>query len=144
MHFIVHTDGGARGNPGPAGIGVVITNEKGGVVKKFGVAIGEATNNVAEYEAVIYALTELKKIVSEAKRAGAELEFVLDSELVVKQLKGEYQVKEEPLQLQFMKIWNMRVAHFPHMTFRHVPREENAEADRLMNEALDGVRNNLF
>ena len=145
MHtFFVNTDGGARGNPGPEGVGVVISDESGKTLKKISRAIGETTNNAAEYEGVLTALTELKKMIPQNRRAETELLFKLDSELVVKQLNGEYQVKDEPLQFLFMKIWNMRVAHFSHMTFAHVPREENRGADALVNEAIDTATRKLL
>lgn len=143
MKYIVYTDGGARGNPGPAGIGFVIRGEHE-VLKKAGVYIGEATNNVAEYEALIRALSELKKVIPKEKRKEAKIEVHMDSELVVKQLNGKYQIKEEPLQLQFVKVWNLRVSEFPHVTFTHIPREENKEADALYNEALDNHQKKLI
>jgi ribonuclease HI len=137
MKYIVHTDGGARGNPGPAGIGFVIADEKGVALKKVGKYIGEATNNVAEYEALIHALTELKKVIPKEKRKESHVDVHMDSELVVKQLNGEYQIKEEPLQLLFVKVWNLRVSEFPNITFTHVMREDNSVADALYNKALD-------
>ncbi len=138
MKFIVNTDGGARGNPGPAGIGFVISDGTR-VVKQGSAYIGTATNNVAEYEALIRALTELKKVIPKEKRADAHIEIRMDSELAVKQLSGTYQIKDKPLQLQFMKIWNMRVAEFSHITFVHIPREENSAADALVNKAIDNT-----
>lgn len=135
--IIIHTDGGARGNPGPAGLGVVIADADGTVLKRVAEALGERTNNWAEYEAIARALEELKKHIPKEKRRTTSVEIYSDSELVIKQLRGEYQVKEESLFPQFMKIWNMRVAHFPTLSFVHVPREENKEADRLANKAMD-------
>ena len=135
----INTDGGARGNPGPAGVGVVIANQSG-VIKEVAHFIGEQTNNWAEYEGVVVALTELKKVIPKPKRSTTQVEVRMDSELVVKQLNGEYQVKDEPLQLQFMKVHNLRVAEFPHVSFVHVRREQNKEADRLANEAMDRGR----
>jgi len=125
----IFTDGGARGNPGPAGIGVVIWsgNELVGRHKSY---IGEATNNQAEYKAVILALEEVKKLDAE------ELEFFLDSELVVKQLNREYKVKDKDLAPLFVQVWNLSLG-FKKTTFRHVPREKNKEADKLVNEAID-------
>lgn len=130
--LIIFTDGGARGNPGPAGIGVAIFDESGknllATHKKY---IGETTNNVAEYSAVILALEEAKKMETE------EIDFFLDSELVVKQLNGEYKVKNEDLGKLFVKIYNLR-QQFKKITFHHVMREKNKLADRLVNEAIDG------
>ncbi|GMU73871.1 MAG: hypothetical protein AMXMBFR44_0700 [Candidatus Campbellbacteria bacterium] len=144
MKYIVHTDGGARSNPGPAGVGFVIRDGHSQVLKNIGAYIGEATNNFAEYEALIRALIELKKIIPKDKRDDAQIEVRMDSELVVKQLNGEYQIKDEPLQLQFVKVWNLRVAEFPNITFVHIPREENFEADALYNEALDNHQGTLL
>lgn len=129
---VIYTDGGARNNPGPAGIGVVIYDgsKKVAELKKF---IGSQTNNFAEYEAVAAALAEAKKR-GYAKRP---IEVRLDSELVARQLSNRYQVKEETLWPQYMKVHNLLVAHFPEARFVHVPREKNKEADRLVNEAID-------
>ena len=128
MLAVIHTDGGARGNPGPAGIGVVI--RAGGKVHHFKQFIGHATNNQAEYQAVLRALQEAKKL------GLREVEFFLDSELVVRQLNQEYKIKDAELGKLFVKIWNLR-QEFRRLTFRHLPREQNHEADRLVNEALD-------
>lgn len=135
--IIVYTDGGARGNPGPAGIGVVITDEKGGVLKEISKFLGVQTNNWAEYEAVILGLQELKKIFGKEKVRELAVEIRTDSELVAKQLQGAYQIKEETLFPQFIKVWNMRITDFPHLKFFHIPREKNKEADRLANRAMD-------
>jgi len=143
MSVVIYTDGGARGNPGPAGAGVVIydgdpsTNsgqaKKIAEVKKF---LGERqTNNWAEYEALVLALQEAKKrgLVKKA------IEIRMDSELIVKQMNGEYQIKEETLWAQYMKVHNLLVANFEDVKFVHVRREENKEADALVNEALDSA-----
>jgi len=130
---VIYTDGGARNNPGPAGVGVVIVDGAKKIqLKKY---IGERTNNWAEYEAVIVALTEAKKR-GLGKR---EIEVRMDSELIQRQLTDEYQIKEETLWPQYMKVHNLLVAHFPNIRFVHVPREQNKEADRLVNEAIDGT-----
>jgi ribonuclease HI len=128
--FIIHTDGGARGNPGPAAIGVVIENSTGTVVHAEGKYIGETTNNQAEYQAVVLALEKA------AELGGEELEFHLDSELVVRQLNGEYKVKNKDLALQFLKIHNL-LPRFKKVKFKHVYREDNKLADELLNKALD-------
>ncbi|MDO8514534.1 MAG: ribonuclease HI family protein [bacterium] len=131
--IVIYTDGGARNNPGPAGVGVVIADGPKKVeLKKY---IGERTNNWAEYEAVALALTEAKK----RGLAGREIEVRMDSELIQRQLTDEYQVKEETLWPQYMKVHNLIVAHFPNIRFVHVRREENEEADRLVNEAIDAA-----
>lgn len=131
-----YTDGGARGNPGPAAIGIYVVDAAGGVVLTHKETIGEATNNVAEYQAVITALRCLGEHFGDALRDHA-LEFRLDSELVVKQLRGEYKVKDANLAQLHGNIKSV-LADLPHVTFVHVRREQNKEADRLVNEALDG------
>jgi ribonuclease HI len=132
MKLMINTDGGSRGNPGPAAIGVVIKDEKGKVLKKEKRCIGKTTNNQAEYQAVVHALEHAKEL------GGTELEFFLDSELVVKQLKGEYKVKDAGIALQFLKIHNLAI-NFKKITYKHIRREFNSEADALVNEALDGI-----
>jgi len=132
MRYIVHTDGAARGNPGPAAIGVVIEDEEGRTVYEASRALGVRTNNEAEYLAFIAALEWLKDV------RPSDAEFRLDSELVVRQLKGEYKVKEPRLQsLHGQAV--MLLNAVPKHRIRHVPREENARADELANEALDAV-----
>jgi len=138
--IIIYTDGGARGNPGPAGAGAYITDSSGEELKSTSKFLGTQTNNWAEYEAVVLGLQSLKKILPETKRKQAEIEIRMDSELVKKQLSGEYQIKEESLFPQFIKIWNMRVKDFANITFTHIPRDKNKEADRLANEAMDNGR----
>lgn len=126
----IHSDGGARGNPGPAGIGVVITDEKGEVVDTISRYIGETTNNQAEYQALV---AGLKKVVD---LKAVEVDCFLDSELVVKQLNKEYKVKDPDLAKQFIKVWNL-MPKFKKITFNHVYREKNKEADQLVNQAID-------
>jgi ribonuclease HI len=128
--FIIHTDGGARGNPGPAAIGAVIKDEKGELVAEVSEYIGETTNNQAEYRAVIAAVAKAKDLGAE------ELDFFLDSELVVKQLNREYKVRDKDLAPLFVKIYNAMMG-FKKVTFKHVRREMNREADVLVNKALD-------
>jgi len=135
-NITLYTDGGARGNPGPAGAGMVIVDEKGKVVKEMSEFLGRQTNNFAEYQAVILGMKKLKQMFGK-KVEGMQIEVKLDSELVAKQLSGTYQVKEPTLFPQFIAIHNMRVKSFPHVTFTYIPREKNKEADRLANEAMD-------
>ena len=130
MKFIINTDGGARGNPGPSAIGVVIRDSKGKVVFQIGKYIGKTTNNQAEYQAVVFALEKAFEL------GATELEFNLDSELVVKQLSGEYKVKNHDLAQQFLKIWNLK-NKFIKVSYKHVYREANKDADELVNKALD-------
>ncbi|MDD4901684.1 MAG: ribonuclease HI family protein [Patescibacteria group bacterium] len=128
--LIIYTDGGARGNPGPAAIGAVLQNEAGETVAEISEYIGETTNNQAEYRAVIAAMEKAKKLGAE------ELQFFLDSELVVCQLNREYKVRDKGLAPLFMKIYNGSMS-FKKVTFKHIRRELNVEADRLVNLALD-------
>lgn len=130
MKFTIFTDGGARGNPGPAAAGVVIKNEHGQIVAAYGEYLGEQTNNYAEYMALI---SGLKK----ARALGAtEAECRLDSELVVKQMKREYKVKEPALQKLFIQAYN-ETANFKKVEFHHIRREYNKEADYQVNKILD-------
>jgi ribonuclease HI len=129
-HLIVACDGAARGNPGPAGIGVQIATDAGEVVGEIARGIGEATNNVAEYTAVIEGL-------SLARDLGARTVTVrTDSQLLVEQLNGRYRVKSEHLQPLHRRVRAL-AAGFDRVTFEHVPRERNQEADRLANEGVD-------
>jgi ribonuclease HI len=126
------TDGGSRGNPGPAGIGVWIET----LGKKYGEYIGEKTNNEAEYAALIYGLNKLKQVLGKNKIKELSIECYLDSELVVRQLNHEYKLKEVHIQKSFLEIWNLML-DFKEIKFYHIPREKNAIADALVNEALD-------
>ena len=128
--LIIYTDGGARGNPGPAAIGVIVGS------KKYAETIGETTNNVAEYKAVIFALKKAKHLIGKVKSKESKIEVRSDSELIVKQLKGEYKIKDEELKPLFVDVWNLR-KDFKDIEFTLIPREENKEADRLVNQALN-------
>jgi len=131
--FTVNVDGGARGNPGPAAIGVVL-RDGGEVVEEVGETIGEATNNVAEYRAL------LRGIELAAEHGATELELVGDSELVVRQVEGRYKVKNAGMKKLHEEV-KRALRGFDSWSIRHVRRESNADADRLVNEALDGARN---
>jgi ribonuclease HI len=128
----VNVDGGARGNPGPAAIGVVVRGPGGEVLEEVGERIGETTNNVAEYRAL------LKGIELAAALGGSELELVGDSELVVRQVEGRYKVKNAGMKELHEEV-KRALRGFDSWSIRHVRREANADADRLVNEALDGV-----
>ncbi|MFH0923319.1 MAG: ribonuclease HI family protein [Candidatus Falkowbacteria bacterium] len=128
--LIIYTDGGARGNPGPAGIGAVIYDEQKNIVAEISEYIGETTNNQAEYKAVIAAIAKAKKLGAQ------ELDFYLDSELVVRQLNREYKVKNNGLAPLFVQVYNA-VLSFKKVSFSHIRREMNKEADRLVNLAID-------
>ncbi len=127
---IIFTDGGARGNPGPAGIGAVIYDADKKLVAEISEYLGVATNNQAEYRALIAALQKAAALKAE------ELDCYLDSELVVKQLKREYKVKNKDLAPLFLTIHNLSL-NFKKISYTHIPRERNQEADRLANEAMD-------
>lgn len=126
----IFTDGGARGNPGPAAIGVVVNGADGKNISKIKKYIGEKTNNEAEYEAVIAAL-------GEAVRLGAKkVEFKLDSELVVRQLNSIYKIKQPHIQKLVLTVRNKEQS-LGRVTYSYIPREKNKAADKLVNEALD-------
>jgi ribonuclease HI len=130
MKLIIFTDGGARGNPGPAAIGVVIKNESGKTLASYGEYIGEQTNNFAEYLALISGLKKCQKLEA------TEVDCMLDSELVAKQMKLEYKVKEPNLQKLFVQAHNLTLS-FKKVKFYHIPREKNKEADAEVNKVLD-------
>lgn len=135
--IIIYTDGGSRGNPGQAAIGVVFCNEKGQTCKKYCDYLGDhLTNNEAEYQAVVFALQKFKALFGKKLAESSEVEIRMDSELLVKQLNGEYKVLEPKIQELFLKIWNLRI-DFKKVRFVHIPREKNKEADALVNECLD-------
>lgn len=135
--FIIYTDGGSRGNPGKAGIGVVICNEKGQEVKKYGEYLGDnLTNNDAEYQAIIFALKKFRSLFGKALSENTDIEIRSDSELVVKQLNGDYRLQDPKIQQFFIEIWNLKF-DFKSVKFKHIAREKNREADRLVNEVLD-------
>ncbi len=131
--IVIYTDGGARGNPGPAAIGVAIGTP---LNKNYGEAIGNTTNNIAEYSAVVFALKKTKALLGGEKAEKTEIEIRSDSELLVSQLNGKYKIKEENLVPLFIQIWNLK-QDFKNVSFIHVPREKNKEADKLVNKALD-------
>ena len=127
----VNVDGGARGNPGPAAVGVVVRDAAGEVLEEAGERIGRATNNVAEYRALLLGIERA------AALGASELELIGDSELIVRQVKGEYKVKDAAMRKLHAQV-KRALEPFDRWSIRHVRREENADADRLVNEALDG------
>jgi len=139
--FFVYTDGGAVNNPGPAGIGVVIKNKtqdlKIKTLHQISKYIGEATNNQAEYRAVIEALSWIKSEIEKRKTA-ADIRFFLDSELVANQLNLKYKVKNSELQPLFLKVHNLVVSlgNTSTVRFQYIPREQNKEADKLVKKAI--------
>jgi ribonuclease HI len=134
--IIIYIDGGSRENPGPAALGVVFCNEKKQPIKRYSHFLGEATNNEAEYQALVFALKKFKAVFGKKIAKHSEIEIRSDSQLLVKQMKGEYKILDEKLQKLFLEAWNLRL-DFKRVSFRLVSREKNKEADRLVNEALD-------
>jgi ribonuclease HI len=128
----LHADGGARGNPGPAGIGVVLKDGSGDVIGEIAEGIGEATNNVAEYSALIAGLElALEKGVT-------DIDVYLDSELVVSQIKGEWKIKNDRLRTLAVKARSL-LNRFERKSISHVPRELNSDADKLANQGMDAA-----
>ncbi len=133
MKLTIYTDGGARGNPGPAATGVVIYNAAGQTMATYGEYLGEQTNNYAEYSAMISGLKKSKEL------GATEMECLLDSELVVRQMNRQYKVKEPTLQKLFIQAFNL-ASGFKKVIFKHIPREKNKEADKWVNKILDERR----
>ena len=129
MKYKMYTDGGSRGNPGKAAIGVVIYNEKDKVIEKISKYIGTATNNVAEYSALLVGVLALKKLKC------TEVEMFLDSLLIVNQLNGKYRVKDSKMKKLYLKV--MENLEDIDWTVAHVKRNKNKVADKLVNDALD-------
>ncbi len=129
----LYIDGAARGNPGPAGVGVVLCDGHDGTLREFGKYIGETTNNVAEYTALIYGLQEA--LIQKVKR----LNVYTDSELLARQLQGRYRVKETHLKLLHDQALVL-IKHFNHFSIQHLPRRENRRADRLANQAINSMK----
>ena len=131
MKLVVHVDGGARGNPGPAAVGVVVSTPDGEVLDEVGEVIGVSTNNVAEYRGLLLGLERARVL------GATEVEVVNDSELVARQVQGDYKVKHAGLKpLHQQALTALRA--FDRWSIRSVPRERNARADALVNAALDG------
>jgi ribonuclease HI len=133
QHLQLYSDGGARGNPGPAGIGGILKDARNGtILSSYSVYLGIRTNNQAEYEAV------LEGVRRAAAMGATTLSCFLDSKLVVEQLQRRYRVKDSDLASLFVKVWNlMQKIHT--VTFTHIPREANTAADALVNKAIDSA-----
>ena len=132
MKLSIYTDGGARGNPGPAAIGIVVKDGKGNVIKEVGKYIGKTTNNEAEYRALVSGLDSvLDKDVN-------EVDCFLDSLLVVKQLNGDFKVKNANIKRFWNEIKRLE-RNFKKITYNHIERSKNSEADALVNEVLDSI-----
>lgn len=133
---IIYTDGGAVNNPGPAAIGIIIDTGEGRLFpKKYSEYIGEATNNQAEYRALIFAFKKVKALFGKKKIKDLKVEFYLDSKLLVEQINGKFKIKEKDLQPLFLEIWNLKI-DFGNVSFNYVPREKNQEADILVKNEL--------
>jgi probable phosphoglycerate mutase len=128
--FILYADGAARGNPGPAGAGAVLLDEKGAIVAELARPLGHATNNVAEYNALILGLEEARR------RGATAIDVRMDSMLVVEQMRGRWRIRHPGLKPLALRAGAL-LASFPEREIRHVPREENALADALSNRAID-------
>ena len=130
MDYSIYTDGGSRGNPGPSGAGGIIINQEGFVIEEISEYLGRQTNNYAEYMALLLTLQRVVKLNIKS------VKIFMDSELIVKQMKGEYKVKNESL-----KVINLQIVEllklFENVTFTHVYREHNKHADSLVNKAID-------
>jgi len=133
MKLKIYTDGGARNNPGPAAIGVVIKNEKNQILKKISKYLGVTTNNQAEYYAVIGALKVALGFKAEV------INIYLDSQLVVEQLNRKFRIKDKDLAPLFVQVWNLTLK-FKKITFNYIPREQNKEADLLVNQCLNKIQ----
>ena len=136
MVLNIYTDGGSRGNPGPAALGVFIET----LDKRFGEFLGEKTNNEAEYAAIVAALKKIKALLGKEKAKHATVECRMDSELACRQLNHEYKIENAKLQPLFLGIWNLML-DFGKATFTHVPREQNTIADAEANKAMDEATN---
>lgn len=134
--IIIYTDGGSRGNPGPAAIGIIFCNEKNQIIKNYSEFLGEATNNEAEYQAIIFALKKFKALFGKKLAKSNEIELRSDSELLVNQLNGQYKILDPKIQSLFLKVWNLKI-DFKKVKFKLISREKNKEADRLVNEVLE-------
>lgn len=137
MEFTLYADGGARGNPGPAGAGAVVFDSLGKRVVEVSDYLGVATNNIAEYEAVIRGLKALVEAYPSGHFASASVAIKMDSKLVIEQLKGAYKVKHPNLVPRYLELKNILARHFPNITYEHVRREYNKDADELANRAMD-------
>lgn len=137
MQYFLYADGGARGNPGPAGAGAVAFDGAGKRVVEVAEYLGTATNNIAEYEALHRGLRALAKAFPEGHFMHHTLVVRMDSKLVIEQLKGAYRVKHPNLIPRYLEVRNLLARSFGTVIFEHVPREDNKDADALANNAMD-------
>lgn len=132
--IVVYTDGGSRGNPGPAALGIFIET----LGRRYGEYLGERTNNEAEYAAIVFALKKIKALLGKAAAKEATVECRMDSELACRQLNHQYKIENAGLQPLFLEVWNLSL-DFREVRFVHVPRAENVAADAEVNRALDAA-----
>jgi ribonuclease HI len=138
LDLIAHIDGGARGNPGPAAIGLVVRDEKGRVLIEEGKAIGHATNNEAEYRALIHLLERCASDPVILRSGAKRLRVHCDSQLLVHQITGKWKIKEPRLRELYQQVQKLKPLVPFELRIRHVTREKNKDADKLVNQALDG------
>jgi len=136
MKLIIHSDGGARGNPGPAAYGVIIQDESGKQIAKLGKPMGTKTNNQAEYGGIIGALEYIQEFLS-SETSISEIEFYLDSDLLVNQLSGIYKIKSPELAILAIKAKNLEKEISVPVIYKYIPREQNKMADKVVNQVLD-------
>lgn len=136
MKFTLYADGGARGNPGPAGAGAVAFDATGKRVVEVSDYLGATTNNVAEYEALLHGLKALHGEMGEQTKS-SDLTVRMDSKLVIEQLRGAYKVKHPNLIPLYLEVRNVLTRSFGKVSFEHIPREKNTDADLLANQAMD-------
>ena len=122
---------------------MVIFDEKGNIIKSYGERLGIKTNNEAEYAAIVSALKKIKALFGKEKTKKMTVEMRMDSELAMKQLTGQYKIEAERIFPLFIAVWNLKM-DFAKVSFSHVPREKNKEADKMVNEALDNEPKRLF
>src|SRR5262249_6523790 len=135
MRYTIHADGGSRGNPGPAGAGAVVRDERGAVIGEVAEFLGHTTNNVAEYTAIARGLALLFSTLGGNAKA-ADVVVRMDSKLVVEQMNGNYKIKHPNLKPLAARV-SALLPEFNSVTFTHIPREENSDADALANKAMD-------
>ena len=138
----IYIDGGARNNPGPAALGVLFQGEKGQFLKEYYQYLGKKTNNEAEYLALIFAFKKVRALFGKEKTKTLPIELKSDSELLIKQMKGEYKIKAPAIQKLFLEAWNLKI-DFKNLKFYLISREENKKADKLVNEAMDREKSKI-
>lgn len=134
--IIIYIDGGSRGNPGQAALGAVIADHRGKIIKEYGKFLGIKTNNEAEYSAAIFALEKVKALWGKTKVKNLDIEMRSDSQLLVEQINGRYKIVNDKLIPLFLKLWNLKI-DFGNVNFVLISRNNNIDADKMVNQALD-------